>query len=87
MSKQRKRDSCSSSPAYSADGWYWASLREFCTPPRIVEIRRGKGYECGCELSRKASEYLLLDGPLRPSNPLCVKPNSGNDLTSGKVEI
>jgi hypothetical protein len=57
-----------SSPAtYSADGWYWASLKAFNTPPRIVEIRRGDGYECGCELSRKANEYLLLEGPLKPN--------------------
>jgi hypothetical protein len=57
----------SSAPACSADGWYWASLKAFNTPPRIVEMRRGEGYECGCELSRKAEEYLLLEGPLKPN--------------------
>jgi hypothetical protein len=58
------------------DGWYWAALREFCTQPRIVEIRLGKVYECGCELSRKASEYLLLDGPLEPNLQPCLNSNN-----------
>jgi hypothetical protein len=64
---QMARSDGSSEPAPPADGWYWAELRKFCTPIRIVEIRRGKGYECGCELPRKASEYLLLEGPLKPN--------------------
>jgi hypothetical protein len=72
----------SSAPACSADGWYWASLKAFNTPPRIVEMRRGEGYECGCELSRKADEYLLLEGPLKPNDSIT---GGGNAVPSNGV--